>query len=47
VRADSITALLTRTANAYVNNPAKAANLNFARAYLQYIDVLGDYLGTD
>jgi len=35
VRADSITALLTRTANAYVNNPAKTANLNFARAYLQ------------
>jgi len=47
VRADSITALLTRTANAYVNNPAKTANLNFARAYLQYIDVLASYLGTN
>ena len=47
VRADSITMLLTRTANTYKDNPAKAANLNFARAYLQYINVLVSYLGTN
>ena len=47
VRADSITANLTRMIDKYTGDAENAVKLDFARAYLLYIGAVADYRGTN